>query len=47
VVHLDRVYLPSLQPRVAVRRLDLQLPDGVVELMRNNRYVVRFGEPWG
>ena len=45
VIHLDRVYLPSLQPRVTVRQLDLLLPGGrMLPLMRDDRYVVRFDE---
>jgi hypothetical protein len=40
VVHIDRVYVPRLQPRVAVARADLVLTGGTVEpLMRDGRYV--------
>jgi hypothetical protein len=43
VVHIDRVYLPELQPRVLVRRADLDLADGAtVPLVRDGRYVVAF-----
>ena len=41
VVHIDRVYLPALQPRVSVARVDVLLPDGQrVPLMRDDEYVV-------
>jgi leucyl aminopeptidase (aminopeptidase T) len=44
VVHLDRVYMPSLQPRVIVRWADLEMPEGPpVPLMRDGAYVVAFG----
>ena len=44
VVHIDRVYLPALQPAVAVERVDLVMDDGAtVELMRGGRYRVDFG----
>jgi len=44
VVHLDRVYLPGLQPRVLVRQADLEMPAGApVALMRDGAYVVEFG----
>jgi leucyl aminopeptidase (aminopeptidase T) len=40
VVHIDRVYLPELQPGVRVLRLDLQMRDGALHpLMRDGRYV--------
>lgn len=39
VVHIDRVYLPVLQPRVLARRVDLVLEDGAtVALMRDGSY---------
>ncbi|MCC6653102.1 MAG: hypothetical protein IT348_18260 [Candidatus Eisenbacteria bacterium] len=39
VVHIDRVYLPELQPRVVPCRVDLVLDDGtVIALMRDGRY---------
>jgi leucyl aminopeptidase (aminopeptidase T) len=41
VVHIDRVYLPALQPRVRVARVDVLLSeDRRVPLMRNDVYVV-------
>ncbi len=41
VVHLDRVYLPSLQPRVRVPSVDLVLDGGErLALMRDGRYQV-------
>lgn len=40
VVHIDRVYLPSLQPRIQVPAVDLVLEDGdTIALIRNGRYV--------
>ncbi len=43
VVHIDRVYVPAMQPRVAVPRVDLEMDDGsVVPLMRDGRYTIRF-----
>jgi hypothetical protein len=40
VVHIDRVYLPALQPRVLARAVDLVDPDGcVTPLMRDGVYV--------
>ncbi len=38
-IHLDRVYLPELQPDVRVRRLALDSPGGTVELMREGAWV--------
>jgi len=39
VVHIDRVYLPSLQPRIVPRSLDLLLEDGrTVPVMRDGAY---------
>lgn len=38
-IHLDRVYLPELQPDVTVRRLTLSGREGTVELMRDGRWV--------
>lgn len=44
VVHIDRVYLPVLQPRVLPRRVDLALADGTaVALMRDGSYGKLFG----
>ncbi|HVQ26558.1 MAG TPA: hypothetical protein VMV01_15330, partial [Planctomycetota bacterium] len=40
VVHVDRVYLPELQPRVRVAAVDLVGPAGEREpLMRDGSYV--------
>lgn len=42
VVHIDRVYIPKTQPRVAVRRVNLHTADGeCVPLMRDNHYVLK------
>ena len=44
VVHIDRVYLESIQPRVVVKSAKLKKDDGgVVELIRDNKYVIEFG----
>jgi len=41
VVHIDRVYIPSLQPRVIVERADLLMSDGSqLPLMRQGEYVI-------
>jgi hypothetical protein len=46
VVHIDRVYLPSLQPRVEVVSLDLEGAGGrSVALMRGGRYAIDFAAP--
>ena len=43
VVHIDRVYLPSLQPRVAVQAVDLEMEGGSrIPLMRTGQYVIEF-----
>jgi len=43
VVHIDRVYLPSLQPRVRVPSVELELEDGTrLCLMRDGRYAIEF-----
>jgi leucyl aminopeptidase (aminopeptidase T) len=40
VIHIDRVYIPEVQPQVAVRAVDLEMPGGSVRpLMRNGDYV--------
>jgi len=39
VVHIDRVYLPSVQPRVHVRSVDLHSPGLDTPLMRDGRFV--------
>ena len=44
VVHVDRVYLPGLQPRIVPRRVSLRMADGRdVTLMRDGRYADVFG----
>lgn len=46
VVHIDRVYVPTVQPRVFVRTLDLELPEGkTLPLMRDHRYAIDFAAP--
>jgi leucyl aminopeptidase (aminopeptidase T) len=43
VVHIDRVYLPSVQPLVTVVSVDLTLQDGGQRpLIRNDAYVIDF-----
>lgn len=43
VVHIDRVYVPAMQPRITVARVDLAMDDGsVVRLMRDGAYVIDF-----
>jgi hypothetical protein len=43
VVHQDYVYIPRLQPRVAIESVILENPDGsAVELIRAGQYVVGF-----
>lgn len=43
VVHIDRVYVPGIQPKVGVLSLDLVSPEGkVVALMRDNQYIIDF-----
>ena len=40
VIHLDRVFIPEVMPRVVVREVDLVAPDGAAApLMRDGRYV--------
>jgi hypothetical protein len=40
VVHIDRVYIPQVQPSIEVRSVDLELEESVGEpLMRDGRYV--------
>ena len=39
VVHIDRIYIPSTQPRVSVEKIELKTPDGTTEiLMQDGRY---------
>jgi len=46
VVHIDRVYIPKLQPRVTVSRADLQMEDGeTLALMRDGIYSIDFKGP--
>jgi leucyl aminopeptidase (aminopeptidase T) len=41
VVHIDRVYVPECQPRIAVREVTLRSGDGASEvLMRDGLYLV-------
>ncbi len=43
VVHIDRVYIPEVQPQVRVPRVDLVLPGGErAALMRDGRYALDF-----
>jgi len=42
VVHIDRVYLPSVQPLVHVRRVDLRGPGLTIPLMRDDRFIIDF-----
>ena len=40
VVHIDRIYLPGLQPRVTAKRVELSGPDGrTTAIMRDGVYV--------
>jgi hypothetical protein len=41
VVHLDRIYIPSLQPRITLKRVSLAYGDGSTEmLMQDGRYLI-------
>ncbi|MDD5307444.1 MAG: hypothetical protein PHU25_08995 [Deltaproteobacteria bacterium] len=43
VVHIDRVYTPSLQPRIRIAEVRLVMPDGkIVPLMKDGAYTVPF-----
>lgn len=43
VVHIDRVYVPAMQPRISLPRVVLALDDGaIVPLMHDGRYAIRF-----
>ena len=43
VVHIDRVYIPKIQPRVSAARVDLIMDDGSrLELMRDGVYSLDF-----
>jgi hypothetical protein len=40
VIHIDRVYIPEVQPQVRVRTVDLATPGrGQLPLMRNGSFV--------
>jgi hypothetical protein len=43
VVHIDRVFVPAMQPRVSIASADLVLPDRTVALIRDDAWVVAFG----
>jgi hypothetical protein len=44
VVHIDRVYIPKLQPRVMIKSADLIMEDGSsLALMKDGEYVIEFG----
>ena len=46
VVHIDRVFLPEVQPAVSVVSVDLANAEGrVLPLMRDHRYVIDFSSP--
>jgi len=38
VVHLDRVYIPQMQPRISVESVTLERPDGPLEIIRDGSY---------
>lgn len=38
VVHIDRVYLPQIQPKIHVAHVDLVMPDGTLRLMQDGCY---------
>jgi hypothetical protein len=41
VVHLDRIYIPAVQPRIHVASIRLEFPDGdILEVMAEGRYLV-------
>ena len=43
VIHIDRVYVPKMQPNVLVKRLDLTMKDdSTLTLMKDGDYVVDF-----
>jgi hypothetical protein len=45
VMHQDHVYLPALQPRVAVARVVLEREGGIrLDLIRNGDYAIDFGK---
>lgn len=42
VIHLDRVYVPKIQPRVAPEKLELVFPDRRLLLMAEGEYLIDF-----
>ncbi len=41
VIHIDRVYVPSVQPMIKVDEVTFHYPDGVKEtVLRSGKYVV-------
>ncbi len=40
VVHIDRVYVPSVQPRIEVEEVSFMFPDSEETVMRNGAFVV-------
>jgi len=41
VIHLDRIYIPAVQPRVSIASVDFYFPGGRVErIMANGRYSI-------
>ena len=43
VIHIDRVYVPEMQPDIGVKMVDIALEEGtILPLMRTGEYVVVF-----
>ena len=43
MIHIDRVYVPEMQPDIGVKMVDIALEEGtILPLMRNGEYVVDF-----
>ena len=42
VVHIDRVYLPQLQPEVEVKEVVLRMPEGPLNLMVDGKYQIEW-----
>ncbi len=40
VVHIDRVYVPSVQPKIQVRLVQFEYPEGKETIIANGKYVV-------
>ena len=41
VIHLDRIYIPAVQPRIAVASVELDFPDGRIErIMTAGKYTI-------